>query len=155
MTDGTARRRQGKKRLLATILDAMHRLDAIFPETRPESTNFGALIMCCRLMLADGIIHPLETRFLTRLVAPQIKLRRDDIEFICDRIEDRCMTDRHLEWLISFMQSSMTPADRDALAKALYGVAMADHNLHQAESRVIDQAQHLLGLKPAARVATG
>jgi uncharacterized tellurite resistance protein B-like protein len=155
MTDGTARRRQGKKRMLATILDAMHRLDAIFPETRPETVNFGALIMCCRLILADGIVHPLETRFLTRLVAPQIKLRKDDVEFICDRIEGRCMTGRHLEWLISFMQSSMAPDDRSALAEALQELALADHNLHTAELQVIDQALHLLGLKSAPRVAAG
>ncbi len=155
MTDGTARRRQGKKRMLATILDAMHRLDAIFPETRPETVNFGALIMCCRLILADGIVHPLETRFLTRLVAPRIKLRRDDIEFICDRVEDRCITARHLEWLISFMQSSMTPDDRTTLATALHELAMADHNLHNAELQVIDQVLQLLGLKATPRAAAG
>jgi uncharacterized tellurite resistance protein B-like protein len=153
MTEATARRRQGKKRVLAIILDAMHRLDAIFPETRPDTIDFGTLIMFCQLILADGKIHPLETRLLTRLVSPRIKLRKDDVELICSRLKERRTSDKHLDWLVTFLQSSMTPESRCELAGSLAELAIADNHLHPAELQVIQHARLLLGLDTARLAA--
>lgn len=148
MTETVVRRRQGKKRCLATIFDAMFRRDAIFPEIRSETVGFAALIVMCNLMLADGKVHPLETRCLTRLVAPDIKLRRDDIEYICDRIQDEGMVKAHLDWLVTFMQSAMPPSERQHLASALEELARSDHLVHKAEVDVIVRVRRLLGLMP-------
>lgn len=155
MTEATARRRQGKKRVLATILDAMHRLDAIFPETRPDTIDFGTLIMFCQLIMADGKIHPLETRLLTKLVSPRIKLRKDDVELICSRLKARPTSDKHFDWLVAFIQSSMTPASRAELAGSLEELAIADHHLHPAEQQVIQRARCMLGLDTARLAANG
>ena len=155
MTDNTARRRQGKKRMLTTILDAMHRLDAIFPEMRNDTIDFAILIMFCQLIIADGKMHPHETRLLTKLVSPRIKLRKDDVELICSRLKQQRTSDQHIDWLVSFMQSSMTPAGRCELARSLEELAVADNHLHQAEQHVIKRARLLLGLEPPRMAANG
>jgi uncharacterized tellurite resistance protein B-like protein len=141
--------------MLAAILDAMHRLDAIFPETRHDTIDFSILVMFCQLIMADGKIHPLETRLLTRLVSPRIKLRKDDIELICSRLKERHTSDRQLDWLVTFMQSSMTPASRRELAQSLEELAIADKHLHPAEQHVIQRARFLLGLDSTRLVANG
>lgn len=111
--------------------------------------------MFCQLILADGKIHPLETRLLARLVSPRIKLRKDDVELICSRLKERRTSDKHLDWLVTFMQSSMTPESRCELAGSLAKLAIADNHLHPAELQVIQRARLLLGLDTARLAANG
>jgi uncharacterized tellurite resistance protein B-like protein len=102
----------------------------------------------CWLIISDGLIHPAETRLLTKLVAPRIKLRRDDVEFVCNQIQERGMDERHLKWLVSFIQSGIAPDAKRELLESLDRLAMADHLLHPAEAAVIRKARELLGDKP-------
>lgn len=154
MTDNVARQRQGKKRCIARILDAMHRLDAIYPEIKQNTPVFSSLILFCWLIMADGQIHPSETRLLSRLVSPYIKLRRDDVEYVCSQIENLGMTDKHAQWLVSFIQSGMTPDDKVALSVSLEQLAMADHRLHPAELAIVRNAQKMLGINRSSGIET-
>lgn len=147
MTEKIVQRRQGKKRNLARIFDAMYGLNAVYPEVHANTPAFATLIIFCWLIIADGHIHPAETRMLTRLVAPQIKLRRDDVEYVCKQIEDRGMENRHLEWLVSFIQSGIAPDAKQQLICSLNQLAMADQRLHPAETAVIRKARELFGVK--------
>jgi uncharacterized tellurite resistance protein B-like protein len=78
-------------------------------------------------------------------VAPRIKLRRDDVEFVCNQIQERGMDERHLKWLVSFIQSGIAPDAKHELLESLNKLAMADHLLHPAEAAVIRKARELLG----------
>jgi uncharacterized tellurite resistance protein B-like protein len=122
----------------------MYGLSAVYPEVQPSTPAFASLIIFCWLIISDGHIHPAETRLLTKLVAPQIKLRRDDVEFVCQQIEERGMDNRHLEWLVSFIQSGIAPDAKHELVDALNKLAMADQRLHPAETEVIRKARELL-----------
>jgi len=91
------KRRTSKKRRIAEIMDAMYRLDAIYPELKENDNAFASLVAICWLVLADKLVHPLETKLLYKLYDRYVKLRRDDIRFVCDRIEKAAMTEAHLQ----------------------------------------------------------
>jgi uncharacterized tellurite resistance protein B-like protein len=148
MTERIVQRRQGKKRNIARIFDAMYGLNAVYPEVQASTPAFATLIIFCWLIISDGLIHPAETRLLTKLVAPRIKLRRDDVEFVCNQIQERGMDERHLKWLVSFIQSGIAPDAKRELLESLDRLAMADHLLHPAEAAVIRKARELLGDTP-------
>lgn len=145
MTEKIVQRRQGKKRNIARIFYSMYGLSAVYPEVQSSTPAFASLIIFCWLIICDGHIHPAETRLLTKLVAPRIKLRRDDVEFVCKQIEERGMDNRHLEWLVSFIRSGIAPDAKRELMDALNKLAMADQRLHPAETSVIRKAKGLLG----------
>lgn len=145
MTEKIVQRRQGKKRNIARIFDSMYGLSAVYPEVQSSTPAFASLIIFCWLIIRDGQIHPAETQLLTKLVAPRIKLRRDDVEFVCKQIEERGMDNRHLEWLVSFIRSGIAPDAKRELMDALNKLAMADQRLHPAETSVIRKAKGLLG----------
>jgi uncharacterized tellurite resistance protein B-like protein len=122
----------------------MYGLSAVYPEVQPSTPAFASLIIFCWLIISDGHIHPAETRLLTKLVAPanQVAARRRGV--CLQQIEERGMDNRHLEWLVSFIQSGIAPDAKHELVDALNKLAMADQRLHPAETEVIRKAKELL-----------
>ncbi len=137
MANPTTKRRTSKKRRIAEIMEAMFRLDAIYPDFKENDNAFASLIILCWLMLADKRLHPLETRLLYKLYAPHLKLRRDDIGFITGRIEDAGMSVKHVDWLVSFLGASVTPERKSAIIRKMWALAYSDHKLHEAEVQAI------------------
>jgi hypothetical protein len=109
MTEKLSSGGRARSATLRASLTAMYGLSAVYPEVQPSTPAFASLIIFCWLIISDGHIHPAETRLLTKLVAPRIKLRRDDVEFVCNQIQERGMDERHLKWLVSFIQSGIAP----------------------------------------------
>jgi uncharacterized tellurite resistance protein B-like protein len=140
-------RRTSKKRRITQIMDAMYRLDAIYPELKENDAFFLSLIGICWLILADKLIHPLETRLVYKLHEPLVKLRRDDIRLICDRIEKQGMNDQHLHWLMMFLGTSLTPERKTGFVRKMWAVAFSDTQLHQSEVLAIRRVASLFGME--------
>jgi hypothetical protein len=146
MTGVAGRQRQGKKRVLANVLNAMFRLDAIYPDMETATHAFSSLIIMSKLLLDDGRVHPAETRMLTRFVSPHIKLRRDDTEFVCEQITERGMTGEHVAWLASYVKSGMTPDRKASMREAFDRAADSGQRLRPAEILALDETRRLFGL---------
>jgi len=127
-------------------MDAMYRLDAIYPELKENDNAFASLVAICWLVLADKLVHPLETKLLYKLYDRYVKLRRDDIRFVCDRIEKAAMTEAHLQWLMTFLGASLTPERKTGFILKIWAISYADENLHQSEHAAIRQVTKLFGM---------
>lgn len=121
-------------------MDSMYRLDAIYPELRENDNAFASLIAIVWLILADNRIPPTEARILKRLYEPYIKLRGDDIHFISERFEQCPMDQCHIQWLVSFLATSITPERRTGFIRKMWAIAYSDAKLHEAELAVVRQA---------------
>ncbi len=127
-------------------MDSMYRLDAIYPELRENDNAFASLIAIVWLFLVDKRIHPADTRMLRRLYEPYIKLRGDDILFISERLTLIPMDQSHIQWLASFLTTSITPERRAGFIRKMWTIAYSDHDLHEAELEVIRKASRIFAL---------
>lgn len=127
-------------------MDAMYRLDAIYPEFRENDNAFASLIAIVWLFLVDRRLHPADTRILKRLYDPYIKLRGDDILFISERLTQSPMDQGHIQWLTSFLTTSITRERRAGLIRKMWTIAYSHGDLHEAELDVIHQAAGLFAL---------
>ena len=146
---GSAGQRLGKKRALASLLNAMFRTDAIYPDVTGSTHAFSLLIIMSKLLLDDGRINPADTRMLAKLLSPHIKLRRDDCEFVCNQIVERGMKGNHIMWLVSYMKSAMTPDRSLRLREDFDQLAFNSDRLRPAEVTVLREARRLLGYDQA------
>ena len=127
-------------------MDSMYRLDAIYPELREKDNAFASLIAIVWLFLVDKRMHPADTRMLKRLYDPYIKLRSDDILFISERLTLSPMDQSHIQWLASFLTTSITRERRAGLIRKMWTVAYSDSDLHEAELDVIRKASRIFAL---------
>jgi uncharacterized tellurite resistance protein B-like protein len=127
----------------------MYRFDAIYPQLKENDNAFASLIAICWLILTGKMIHPLETKLLYKLYDPFVKLRRDDIRFICNRIEDDAMTEKHLEWLMMFLGTSLTIERKTGFIRKMWAIAYSEEKLHRAEPTAIKQMAKLFGMTQA------
>ncbi|WP_337660009.1 tellurite resistance TerB family protein [Anderseniella sp. Alg231-50] len=127
-------------------MDSMYRLDAIYPELRENDNAFASLIAIVWLFLVDKRIHPTDTRMLKRLYDPYIKLRGDDITFVSERLTLNPMDQSHIEWLASFLTTSITPERRAGFIRKMWTIAYSDRDLHEAELEVIRKASRIFAL---------
>ena len=127
-------------------MDSMYRLDAIYPELRENDNAFASLIAIVWLFLADKRVHPADARMLKRLYDPYIKLRGDDILFISERLAHSPMEQSHIQWLTSFLTTSITPERRAGFVRKMWTIAYSHHDLHEAELDVIRKASHIFAL---------
>lgn len=124
----------------------MYRLDAIYPELRENDNAFASLIAIVWLFLVDKRMHPADTRMLKRLYDPYIKLRSDDILFISERLTLSPMDQSHIQWLASFLTTSITRERRAGLIRKMWTVAYSDSDLHETELDVIRKASRIFAL---------
>lgn len=144
---GTGRqKRLSKKRRIGQIMDSMYRLDAIYPELRENDNAFASLIAICWLFLADNRIHPAKARILKRLYVPNIKLRGDDILFISERLSRCPMSQTHIKWLLSFLETSISHERRAGFIRKMWTVAYSDPRLCETEMEVVSKASCLFAL---------
>ena len=127
-------------------MDSMYRLDAIYPELRENDNAFASLIAIVWLFLADKRIHPADAKMLRRLYDPYIKLRGDDIAFIGERLTLDPMNQSHIQWLASFLTTSITRERRAGFIRKMWTIAYSDNDLHEAELDVIRKASRLFAL---------
>ncbi|MEO9876401.1 MAG: TerB family tellurite resistance protein [Anderseniella sp.] len=127
-------------------MDSMYRLDAIYPELRENDNAFASLIAIVWLLLTDKRIHPADARILRRLYDPYIKLRGDDIAFISERLTNSPMDQNHIQWLASFLTTSITLERRTGFIRKMWTIAYSDKDLHEAELDVIRQASRIFAL---------
>lgn len=127
-------------------MDSMYRLDAIYPELRENDNAFASLIAIVWLFLVDQRLHPADTRILKRLYDPYIKLRGDDILFISERLTHSAMNQSHIQWLTSFLTTSITRERRAGFIRKMWTIAYFQGDLHDAELDVIRQAARLFAL---------
>ena len=127
-------------------MDSMYRLDAIYPELRENDNAFASLIAIVWLFLVDKRMHPADTRMLKRLYDPYIKLRSDDILFISERLTLSPMDQSHIQWLASFLTTSITRERRAGLIRKMWTVAYSDSDLHETELDVIRKASRIFAL---------
>lgn len=127
-------------------MDSMYRLDAIYPELRENDNAFVSLIAIVWLFLVDKRMHPADTRMLKRLYGPYIKLRSDDILFISERLTLSPMDQSHIQWLASFLTTSITRERRAGLIRKMWTVAYSDSDLHETELDVIRKASRIFAL---------
>ena len=127
-------------------MDSMYRLDAIYPELRENDNAFVSLIAIVWLFLVDKRMHPADTRMLKRLYEPYIKLRGDDIAFISERLTLSPMDQSHIQWLASFLTTSITRERRAGLIRKMWTVAYSDSDLHETELDVIRKASRIFAL---------
>ena len=124
----------------------MYRLDAIYPELRENDNAFASLIAIVWLLVADKRIHPADARILRRLYDPYIKLRGDDIAFISERLTTSPMDQNHIQWLASFLTTSITRERRTGFIRKMWTIAYSDSDLREAELDVIRKASHIFAL---------
>ena len=127
-------------------MDSMYRLDAIYPELRENDNAFATLIAIVWLLVADKRIHPADARILRRLYDPYIKLRGDDIAFISERLTTGPMDQNHIQWLASFLTTSITRERRTGFIRKMWTIAYSDSELHEAELDVIRKASRIFAL---------
>jgi uncharacterized tellurite resistance protein B-like protein len=129
-----------KKRRIGQIMNAMYRLDAIYPELRENDNAFVSLIAIVWMFLDDTRMHPADARILKRLYDPHIKLRGDDIRFISQRFA-QCPTDQcHIEWLLSFLATSISHERRTGFIRKMWTTAYLDAKLSEIELEVVKKA---------------
>ena len=133
-------KRLSKKRRIGEIMDCMYRRDAMYPELRENDNAFASLIAMVWLFLADDRIHPADARILRRLYVPVIKLRGDDILFISERFTRCRMEQCHIDWLLSFLSTSISSEHRTGFIRKMWAIAYSDTKLCQTEMEVIDRA---------------
>ena len=83
---------------------------------------------------------------LKRLYDPYIKLRSDDILFISERLTLSPMDQSHIQWLASFLTTSITRERRAGLIRKMWTVAYSDSDLHETELDVIRKASRIFAL---------
>jgi uncharacterized tellurite resistance protein B-like protein len=98
------------------------------------------------LLVADKRIHPADARILRRLYDPYIKLRGDDIAFISERLTTSPMDQNHIQWLASFLTTSITRERRTGFIRKMWTIAYSDSDLHEAELDVIRKASRIFAL---------
>ena len=145
MNASSVQRRTNKKRRITQIMDAMYRLDAIYPELRENDAAFASLITITWLIRAENQIHPIETKLSYKLYEPYIKLRRDDIGFISKRIETENMAKVHMDWLAKFLEACLTKERKSGLVIKMWAISYADSKIHPSEVKVIRKICMLLG----------
>ncbi len=123
-------------------MESMYRRDAMYPQLRENDNAFASLIAIVWLIIADNRIHPAETRILKPLYDPDIKLRGDDIHFISQRFARRPADQYQIQWLISFLSTSITPERRAGLIRKMWTLACSDTRLCDAELEVIRKASY-------------
>lgn len=121
-------------------MESMYRRDAMFPQLRENDNAFASLIAMVWLFIADDRIHPAEARILKPLYDPHIKLRGDDIRFISERFDQRPADQHQIQWLISFLSTSITPERRAGLIRKMWALAYSDSKLCEAELEVVRKA---------------
>lgn len=146
MSGTNRQKRLSKKRRIGQIMDSMYRLDAIYPELRENDNAFASLIALVWLMTADKQIQPANTRILKRLYEPYIKLRGDDIQLITERFGKQPLDQHHIQWLGSFLTTSITSERRAGLVRKMWTIAYADARLHEAQVDVIHKAADLFAI---------
>lgn len=146
MSGPNRQKRASKKRRIRQLIDSMYRLDAIYPELRENDNAFASLIAIVWLFLVDKRMHPADTRMLKRLYDPYIKLRSDDILFISERLTLSPMDQSHIQWLASFLTTSITRERRAGLIRKMWTVAYSDSDLHETELDVIRKASRIFAL---------
>lgn len=127
-------------------MDSMYRRDAIYPELRENDNAFASLIAIVWLFLADKRIQPTDARMLRRLYDPYIKLRGDDIAFISERLTLTPMDQSHIQWLASFLTTSITRERRAGFIRKMWTIAYSDSDLHEVELDVIRKASRVFAL---------
>lgn len=127
-------------------MDSLYRIDAIYPELRENDNAFASLIAIVWLFLVDKRIHPTDTRMLKRLYDPYIKLRSDDILLISERLTLSPMDQSHIQWLASFLTTSITRERRTGFIRKMWTIAYSDGDLHAAKLEVIRKASPIFAL---------
>jgi hypothetical protein len=100
-----------KKRRIAELIGAMQRRDAIFPDVEENDLVFASLIAFSSGLLAQQREKPESCSLAFTIFGEYLKLRRDDIRFICDRISNGPLSAAEWRWLSCFT-TSLAPRDR-------------------------------------------